>query len=130
MIRYAGKNIFGTLQLRQQGPTAKTRYMRQQLPGVRGYRIFRIGGNGPDSLVWSVSGRLIALTLADLERQIASGLALMDGRVGVFESTGGIVYRNCELVDYRPVPPFQRAFFNGGLVYTCMVQATIEQASP
>lgn len=128
MIKFAGRNIFGSQQ-RQAGPMPTARILREQLPGVIGFRMYRLAGRGPDTLLWTVSGRLVGLTIGDLERQIADAQSYMNGTAYAFQTIGGSVIRNCQLVDYRPAPPFQRVQYNGIFYSTVMIQATIERAS-
>jgi hypothetical protein len=128
MMRFANVNIFGT-QTRQQGPIGKARNQREMLPGVRGYRIYDLIGGGADTLTFLVTGRIIAKSLRVLESFVSDNVQRM-GQIDTFESTGGLFYENCELVDYRIIstPNYQRVVFNGSTYWIADVQATLEQA--
>jgi hypothetical protein len=116
--------------LRQQGPTARTRVIRKRLPGVTGYRAFALV-TGPDSKIWVARGLVIGTSLAFCERTVELGLAYLNGNPQYpFETTGGIIYRNCELTDYRPVSPYKHVLIFGQDYFTVEVQGTVEQASP
>lgn len=131
MISFNGSQIFGTAELRQMGPTATKRLQRSILPGVIGYRNYNlIGGRAPDTRVWTVSGRIIALSLSQAETMIERGQSYLNGKLYNFRSTGGRIYRNCELVDFRPSENYRAAMIGSTKVITIKVQGTIEQASP
>lgn len=130
-MKFDGKDIFGTAELRVSGPTGRRRVQRSQLPGVVGFRNYRLIGNtGPDIKVWIASGRLLAFSQQQIEQMVERGLRYLSGGVYTFRTTGGNNYRNCELVDYRTVEPYRRVNVSGIWLSTTKVQATIEQASP
>lgn len=130
MIKFDGKTIFGQTTLKQVGPIAKTRNLREQLPGVAGYRIYKLAGDGPDTLSWNIRGRIFALSHGQLERVLGIGVSYMDGNLYQFVTAGGIVCANCELIDYRQAADIVVCMIDGIRYATCEVVATVEQASP
>jgi hypothetical protein len=131
MIRFDGREIFGRHNLRQVGPAARTRNMREQLPGVVGYRNYRLTGGIIDTRIWQVTGWQVESSLRAAEQFIEAGLAYVDGAPYVFESTGGLRHRNCELTAFGPSANFFRVILPNGLSQILIqIQATIEQMSP
>lgn len=126
---FNGQQIFGTKEARQQGPFARTRNLRKRLPGVAGYRIFRLTGGKIDSLTWTVRARIVELSLPRAEQAVLRGLNFVDGATYPFVSTTGLRYKNCELTDFRPVSNYQRVRIGNQDYWTIVVQGTIEQAS-
>lgn len=129
-MRFDGREIFGQMQHRQIGPIARTRNMRETLPGVIGYRVYQTAGPGPDTLVWTCTGRYVGTSLQDCERFISEAQAYMDGFPYVFETIGRQRVRNCTLIDYRQVSPYMRVITPEKLsLITVVVQGTIERMS-
>jgi hypothetical protein len=72
-------------------------------------------------------GRLVSPTLSALQRMIADAQDML-GRIATFEETGGTRWRNCELVDFRPVSEYRRCVIGGTDLFTCEVTGTVETA--
>jgi hypothetical protein len=125
-MRFRGQLIFGS-QVQQTGPIPKMRFQREQLPGVRGYRVYQLIGAGPDTYTWTLRGRLVATTLDRLQASIVNSQDWI-GTFGLFEETGGAEWDNCELVDYRPTSGFKRCIIDGITYFTCEVSGTVEYA--
>lgn len=120
-------DIFGG-QTTQVGPVPQSRVMREQLPGVRGYRLYQLVGPGADTLTWTVQGRIVARTFRGLILFLTGVMDNDVGRIAKFVDNSGEAFDACELVDYRPVPPFQRCKIGGVDYMTCLVQGTIQRA--
>lgn len=132
-ILFGGKAIFGLYQNRINGPTARTRTLRHRLPGVPGYRSFKLIGDNIDTRVWTCEGRIVGTNLRSVMRTVISYQDFMKGNFFTFVTTGGDAFRNCELTDYRPASPYQRIRFsldNQRDFFSVVVRGTIEQASP
>lgn len=123
---FRNQNIFGSQQ-RQQGPIPKMREQRETLPGVRGYRVYQLVGSGADTRTWVVKGRLVARTLGKIQAAIANAQDLL-GTFGVFIETGGAVWRNCELTDFRQSGDYRSVNIDGVGYVTVEVSGTVEQA--
>lgn len=125
--KFRGKNIFGVTQ-RQNGPIATRRFMRETLPGTRGYREYQTVGSGPDTRTWAIKGRLTASTLLGLQRAVSDAQEWI-GTFGTFEETGGQRWRDCELIDFRQAGDYSGMVgFDAGGYVTVEITATIEQA--
>lgn len=123
MATLGGIDIFGD-QVKQVGPTRKYRAMRRFLPGVSGFRVYRMGG---DSYVIQVSGRITGTSRANLEAKIATALAMIDGQLRTYVGDGAS-YTNCLLDTYEP-GPVSRVTTGGSVTYTCRVSATLSQSA-
>jgi hypothetical protein len=128
---FNGRSIFGTVENRVIGPTGSSRVQRSILPGVRGFRNYSLtGGVGPDTLRFIATGRILAFSVGQAERMILDAQKMMDGKLYAFRSTGGNVYRNCQLVAFAQTENYRKAFVQNLWLVTTRVSATIEQASP
>jgi hypothetical protein len=125
-MRFRGQAIFGS-QVKQTGPIPKMRFQREQLPGVRGYRVYQLIGAGPDTRTWILRGRLVASSLDRLQSSVRDTQDWI-GTFGIFEETGGTQWDNCELIDYRPVTDYRPCVVGGGTFFTCEVTGTVEYA--
>jgi len=131
MILFAGVNIFGQYVHRQIGPIARTRNLREQLPGVVGYRNYLLTDGQIDTQVWTITAIYLGLTVAQCQDWLIAAQSYMNGMPYPFTSQGGAVFPNCELIDYRQVGNLRRAVMPDGNFYTVMqIQATIERMSP
>lgn len=128
MPTFDGVNIFGA-QVSQIGPTAKTRAMREQLPGVKGFRVYNLSGEGPDIRVFVVRGRLVDDSAAALQGRVVSAQAMLN-RIATFVDNTGTVWRNCMLAAYDPASPYKVCVIETFAKYTVEITATLEQASP
>jgi hypothetical protein len=129
-MKFAGKAILGNIAPRQIGPFARTRFQREQLPGVVGYRNYLLNGAGPDTLVWQVQARYFNFTVRSCEEYIGLALSYMDGLPYIFETTSGLHVPNCTLIDWRQVTNFQQVTAGGVTGVSFELQAVIEQMSP
>lgn len=120
-VTYGGVAICGT-QARQIGPTSRVRALRQTLPGVRGFRIFRLTG-GIDSYLWSYSGLISSASLSGLLTLIKTGADMADGQLRNLVDNGGTTWSNVQLVSFQQQGQIQPVE-GGCLVW---VQATFEQ---
>lgn len=100
---FNGRAIFGS-PTSQTGPEGSYRAQDEQLPGVDGVRVYRLGRN-PE--LWRIRGRLTAGSL-ELVRQAASlGKTYVDGNLYNFTDSSGHVYKNCQLMSFTPVGPYE-----------------------
>jgi hypothetical protein len=128
--RFDGLLLFGE-QTRVIGPIPRNRQQREILPGVAGFRVYRLG---TDSVIWQVRGRLVASTLANLETLLMDGANYVDGQLYDFQTTGGNIFGDCLLNDFRPVEEIQAGsgliLGSWASIWTVEVGATVEWASP
>jgi hypothetical protein len=128
--KFAGKDLFGQVGIRQLGPFARTRNQRETLPGVPGYRNYQLTGGVIDTQFWQIQGRYLGFSLRDCEKFILLAQSYMDGSPYLFETNSGLKFRNCELTDWRQISPFQQVKYNNIWYCTFELQATVEQMSP
>lgn len=128
MPTFNGENIFGFAVRQEQ--FAKMRIMREELPGVQGYRLYNLSGVNPDTRCWTVRGRLLDLSATRLEQTLASGENYMDGLFYTFVTNGKRTFKNCQMIDFRQASAVRRVRVAGVLYSTCEIVASIEQASP
>jgi hypothetical protein len=114
-------------QTRQDGPYKTRRDLRQVMPGVNGFRVYRMGTT---SQVWTVTGRLVTPSRGDIENAIASGQAYMDGNPYAFTTAAGTTFLYCLLTDFRPIGNPQAVTYNGAPAWTQEVQGTVENMAP
>lgn len=112
----------------QTGPTATRRAMREQLPGVRGFRSYNLQGTGPDTVIFVVRGRLIDTTPARLINRVSAGQNRLN-EIATFVDNAGLAWRNCQLLAFTPTAPYKRCIIDGTDWYTVEIAATLEQAS-
>jgi hypothetical protein len=122
VFTFNGQAIFGG-QNRQGGPWRPYRAQEEQLPGVDGCRIYRLGKG---SQFWTVRGRLLALTLPALNAAIRAGQSLVDGNIYTFVDNGGASHTNCMMTDYRPAGPFEPV----SVGFSVEITAAVQQISP
>jgi hypothetical protein len=121
--QFNSESIFGT-QTKITGPAQQYRSQREQLPGVSGFRVYRLG-RGP--WVWRIRGRMNRSTFDLLRTAIeTAAAAYLNGQLYTFTDNGGATYANCLLSEYRPVSNPVRT--DSG--YTVELEATVEWASP
>jgi hypothetical protein len=118
--------IFGVT-IRQTGPFSSYRLQRESLPGTAGFRGYRLG-QGPVS--WTIRGRLIASSLAQMTSLLFQYGSYNNGKTFQFSDNGGVEFQNCFLTDYRPVGPYMSVVIGGFARVTVEVQGTVEWSSP
>jgi hypothetical protein len=130
VIFFGGASIFGVKQNRVSGPTVRTRILRHRLPGVPGYRTFRLTGDSVDGRIWTCEGRIIEFGLNQVMQSVMNSQQFVDGKFYVFTTIGGLSFKNCELTDFRPVGNYQRIIVSNQQFYSVVVRGVIEQATP
>ena len=125
MATFGGIDIFGDF-TKQHGPiSAPYRSQQHALPGVAGYRNYKLGKqSGP---TFRVTGRLTATTLAGLEAIILTGIGYCDGTLREYVGEGG-TYPNCELKSYGPIGNYNS--LDNGTKWTVQVEAQLVQVVP
>lgn len=124
---FNNKPIFG-ITTRQSGPTGDYRAQEEQLPGVDGVRLYRLGRN-PE--VWRVRGRIVGLSLEDVRRLIGNGKIFVDGQVYNFTDSSGHIYNNCQLVSFNPTGDYEGIDLpNGTGGVTVEVDAVVRWIAP
>jgi hypothetical protein len=108
-------------------PGTPYRSTREWLPGVNGFRVYRLGGG---STIWQVRGRLTALNFPSLNALIRRGQSYVDGRIYTFVDNAGQSHRNCLMNDFRPVGPWEACKLASGQAgVTIEVQGTVESVN-
>lgn len=124
-MTFDGVYIFGGYALKCSAPIPLARAMRERLPGIDGFRVFKLG---MDSVTWACSGRILAPSKADLSRALWTGANYVLGQnLLTFTTTYDGPFSNCLLADFRQETPIQRT--SGGQ-YTLRVQGTVVWAAP
>lgn len=124
---FNGITLFGS-PTTTEGPHGSYRAQREELPGVGGYRIYRLGG-GPTT--WTIRGRLTAGTLSFVKAAVNTARGYRNGQLYTFVDTDGSSYPNCELTDFRTVGNFEGITQSDGSAgVTVEVVATVSWASP
>lgn len=124
---FNGITLFGS-PTRTEGPHASYRAQREELPGVAGYRNYRLGA-GPST--WTIRGRLTAPTLAFVKAAVFTAHGYRNGNLYTFVDTDGVSYANCELTDFRTVGDYEGCeLADGSNAVTVEIVATVQWASP
>ena len=124
---FGGKNVFGIAQ-KVQGPFLAIATQSSTLPGVDGERLYSLGKRNQ---TWTVRGRLVSVSLNELDKAIRLGQSLMDGAVHNFgDGRRGTQIKNCQMVDYRPVGAVEPVLYGGAYQYTTEVVATVKCLAP
>ena len=124
-MTFNGQPLFGLHGLRCEGPVGKARLMQERLPGVDGFRVYRLA---KDSAVFVATGRIYVATAGALEATLLTAARyVMNGTIGQFVTTAGGRYANCLMTDYHETTP-KRRLQNGAV--TVRVQATIVWMAP
>jgi hypothetical protein len=118
-------------QTKVRGPFPVARTQRETLPGVSGFRQYRLG---VATWTWKVEGLLVATSLAALRVLLQDYAEGVNGGLYVFTDNAGQAWNDCELSDYGPASDIQ--FIAGEIDgihsdgYCVRVQGTISWASP
>lgn len=124
---FGGAAIFG-FPTRQSGPTGSFRAQEEQLPGVSGVRIYRLGRE-PE--VWRIRGRLTAGNLASLASLVSAGKSYCDGFLYVFTDSGGRTYPNSQLMHFNPVGDYEGCTLaDGTSAVTVEIDAMVRWVAP
>lgn len=122
-VKFDNKPIFGQA-IKVIGPIVPAfRVQSEQLPGVSGERIYRLGG---PTKTWTVTGRLTGFTQLQIYKQIDAGNAYNDGQLYVFMDGAGQRFINCLLNSFVPTGNVDRTDFG----WTQVISATIKQVAP
>jgi hypothetical protein len=120
---FANRPLFFGVACKQEGPRFSYRSQHEQLPGVDGARVYRMGAN---PRFYTVRGWLTALTYPQLGALIASAQQLINGQIYPFCSNDGAVHPSCILNTFEPAGPFHA--ITGGVC--CEVIGTVEDLNP
>lgn len=124
-MTYDGQPIFGTHALKCSAPVPLARAMRERLPGLDGFRLFKLG---MDSVTWSCSGRILVPGKSDLSAALWRGANYVLGQgLYDFTTTYDGPFRNCLLASFQQETPIQRT---GAGAYTMRVQGVVVWAAP
>ena len=127
MLSYGGSQIFGTIGTYSIGPRHEYRALRQWLPGIDGYRIYRLGRTHGG--VWVCGGRLVYDSKALLEAALDTFGQMIDGRLRTFQTSGGLLYSNCQLVGFEPERAQMVYYEKTTPQATCVVRGLITRAA-
>lgn len=128
-MTFNDESIWGYLALRQQGPLGSFRSQIERVPGINGYRVYKLG---IDKVQWVCSGRIVAFNYAELEQLLWSGTSyVLSGDLYVFQSLGGAAYENCRLLSYQPIAQVEAHSLPGGSAgVSVRVQGVVEWCTP
>lgn len=123
------ESIWGYIALRQQGPVGAFRSQLERIPGVNGYRTYKLG---IDKVQWVCSGRVVAFNYAGLEQLLWNATTyVLSGDLYVFQSLGGAIYENCRLLNFQPIARVEAHSLPGnGSGVSVQVQGMVEWCTP
>lgn len=129
MPSFDGNADFFGFQTTEVGPIPSYRKQREIIPGVNGYRNYRLGFA---EVRWTLTGWLQYEDRADLALALLENAAMADGATYDFVDSAGNTYPDCELESFAPTgPPFRCIdVASGDWVYRQQITCVVVWTAP